>query len=124
LSAPEHRDLLRRIYRHTFTLALAPPARSIDLDAALVYWRLLFSAPSLQWSTPSAPWLDWWCEFLETRFKKAVNKDLWDQTFKLVEECIRDASLGWWDENGAWPGVIDDFVAWVGEKRGGEKMEE
>lgn len=32
--------------------------------------------------------------------------------------------MGWWDENGAWPGVIDEFVAWVGEKRGVERMEE
>ena len=89
-----------------------------------MYWRLLFSPPSLCWNTPSTPWLDWWCEFLETKFKKAVNRDLWDQTFKLVEETLRDESCSWWDENGAWPGVIDDFVAWVGEKRGGEKMEE
>ena len=37
---------------------------------------------------------------------------------------MEDETLLWWDENGAWPSVIDDFVAYVrDEKRGGQLTE-
>ena len=34
--------------------------------------------------------------------------------------------LGWWSEDGAWPGVIDGFVEYVHKKRAQQegKMEE
>ena len=88
---------------------------------ATEYWKVLFSAPSANWSSPSSPWLDWWLEFLNERFKRSINRDIWDQTFALFEKSMEDESLSWWDENGAWPSVIDDFVAYVRtEKRGGQ----
>jgi DCN1-like protein 1/2 len=82
-------------------------------------WRVLFGSPSspVQWNTTTTPFLDWWAEFLESKWKKSVNKDMWDQTLKFVEESIKDESLSWWSEEAAWPGVIDEFVEWIGEKR-------
>lgn len=84
---------------------------------------MLFSAPSADWSSPTSPWLEWWLEFLNERFKKSINRDIWDQTFALFEKSMEDESLSWWDENGAWPSVIDDFITFVrDEKRGGQSM--
>lgn len=111
--------MLKRVYKHTFLLARASGQKSVALDAATEYWRLLFTSPSLKWSTPSSPWLDWWFEFLEEKWKKSVNKDMWDQTLSFAEKTLADEDMSFWSEDSAWPGVIDDFVAFVGEKRGG-----
>ncbi len=53
-----------------------------------------------------------------------MNRDLWDQTFSLFEKTTEDESLSWWDENGAWPSVIDEFVAFVKEGRKDEMSTE
>lgn len=43
----------------------------------------------------------------------------------FAQKTLEDGSMSWWSEDGAWPGVIDDFVAFVRERRGGEgRMEE
>ena len=84
---------------------------------------MLLAAPSLAWTGPDAPWLDWWLEFLTERYGKSVNKDLWDQTLVFAQKTLEDPSLGFWSEDAAWPGVIDEFVGFVGERRAGERME-
>jgi DCN1-like protein 1/2 len=62
---------------------------------------------------------------------KGVPKDLWMQLGEFVTKTMDDESLSWWDENDSWPSQIDQFVAFVREKRrspgggeDGEKMEE
>ncbi|PSK43099.1 hypothetical protein B9Z65_7053 [Elsinoe australis] len=118
------RTILKKVYKHTFLIAKAQGSKSIPLEAAIEYWRLLFSSPSLDWSTPNNPWLEWWIEFLQEKWKKSVNKDMWDQTLSFADKTLKDDSLSWWSEDSAWPGVIDEFVAWVKEKRGGgEEMD-
>ena len=42
---------------------------------------------------------------------------MWDQTGLFVSKSLEDESMSWWSEEGSWPGVIDDFVAFVREKR-------
>lgn len=45
---------------------------------------------------------------------------MWDQLYTFWSKTVEDESLEWWSEDGAWPSVIDDFVAFVREeKRGG-----
>ncbi|KAI9799871.1 MAG: Scaffold-type E3 ligase [Piccolia ochrophora] len=115
---PTDPALFRRIYRHTFQLARTPGQKAVALDAALEYWRLLFTPPhGCAWSTPGTPWLEWWLEFLQQRWKKSVNRDMWNMTFEFYRRSREDESLAWWDEQGAWPGVVDEFVAFVKERR-------
>ncbi|MCJ1304023.1 Scaffold-type E3 ligase [Hypocenomyce scalaris] len=121
-------DFFKRVYKHTFLIARTSGQKSVQLDTAIEYWRLLFTSPNISWSTQSTPWLEWWIEYLEARWKKSVNKDMWDQTGIFVAKSLQDESLSWWSEDGAWPGVLDEFVGFVVEKRGekggeGEKME-
>ncbi|KAF2838101.1 DUF298-domain-containing protein [Patellaria atrata CBS 101060] len=113
----------RRIYKHSFFVAKPPNQKSAPLESALEFWKVLFQSPGLEWRSANTPWLDYWLEFLEAKWKKSVNKDMWDQTLAFAEKTLLDESLSWWDENGAWPGVVDDFVEWVKERRGDAKEE-
>lgn len=111
-------SLFRRTYKTTFRIAVPAGARAIPLDMAAEYWKLVLGPQSgLEWQTASTPWLDWWLEFLDARWKKAVNKDLWEQTLRFSQETLKDESMGWWSEEAAWPGIIDEFVEWAKERR-------
>lgn len=43
---------------------------------------------------------------------------MWDQTGVFAMKSLEDESMGWWSEDGAWPGVLDEFVFYIKEKRG------
>ena len=114
-------DFFKRVYKSTFRLALTPGQKSLALDAAIEYWRLLLQPPSVSWTSGRTPWLEWWIAYLEERGRKGVSKDMWDQTGVFILASLEDESMSWWTEDGAWPGVLDDFVAYVREKRGDGK---
>ncbi|KAL1296545.1 hypothetical protein AAFC00_000050 [Neodothiora populina] len=124
LAEPSFKSEFKNIYKHSFVLARPEGQKAVPLDVAIVFWRLLFNEPSLQWSTTQSPFLEWWIEFLENRWKRSVNKDMWDQTLAFAHKTLEDESLGWWSEDSAWPGVIDEFVEYVQtEQRGGSDMD-
>jgi DCN1-like protein 1/2 len=58
-----------------------------------------------------------WSEFLRTKSKRPVNKDVWDQTLVFAEKVLEDGGVGFWSEDGAWPGVVDEFVESVKAER-------
>lgn len=117
---PSEPDLFRRVYRYTFPLCLVQGQRNLQFEIAVEQWNLFFTPPKggIAWNTPTTPWLDWWIEFLESRGKRPVNKDLWQQVEVFMRKTHEDEDFGWWSEDGAWPGALDDFVAYVREKRG------
>ncbi|KAF2087891.1 DUF298 domain protein [Saccharata proteae CBS 121410] len=123
---PASRTALKQVHKHTFTIARPTGQKAIPLDQAIEYWRLIFSASGLNWHTPasppsipeSRPWFDWWVEFLESNWKKTVNKDMWDQLFGFAEMTLKEGGLGFWSEDGAWPAVVDEFVEWCGTEKG------
>ena len=110
-------DFFKKVYKQTFTLARQTGQRVLPLEVAIEYWRLLFTSPSLSWNTASTLWLTWWIEYLEQKWQKSINKDMWDQTHNFMVKSKEDETLSWWSEDGAWPGVLDDFVAYVKHKR-------
>lgn len=122
---PEDRTIFKRVYNHTFSLLIEDRKKAVDLEQAIDFWRLLFSDDGFQWSTANAPWLEWWIEFLTTKYKRPINKDLWKQTLAFAEASHKDPSLSFWNEESSWPSVIDDFVQWVKEEKrgGGDAME-
>lgn len=111
-------DFFKKTYKHTFLIARAPGQKVLPLDVATEYWRLLFTAPSISW-----PWFEWWIEYLGSKWEKSVSKDMWDQTGLFVIKTLEDESMGWWSEDGAWPGVLDKFVEFVRDKRGSSGSE-
>ncbi|KAF7197975.1 Defective in cullin neddylation protein 1 [Pseudocercospora fuligena] len=123
---PSDRELFKSVYNHTFQLGLQEKQKALAMDTAIELWRVVFTAPSFEWSTTNTPWLDWWFEYYEGKVKKAVNKDLWKQTLNFAEQSKKDESLSFWNEESSWPSVIDEFVEWIkDEKRpaGGDAME-
>lgn len=121
LASPTFRPTFKQIYKHTFLLARAQGQKAVALDMATEYWRLLFTSPSLEWTSQNTPWLEWWIEYLQEKYKKSVNKDMWDQTLVFAEKTLADEALSFWSEDSAWPGVIDEFVEYIKtDKRGGQ----
>jgi len=119
-------SLFKRVYKHTFICSKEKGQKAIPLENAIVYWEMLFAPPGMGWATSSTNWLDLWIQYLKEKWTKSVNKDMWNQTFEFFQKTMHDDSLSFWSEDGAWPGVIDDFVAYVKEKRGNggqDKME-
>ena len=110
--------LFKRVYRHTFICSKEKGAKALPLENAIIYWEILFSSPGKIWATDSTNWTSIWVEFLNANWTKTVNKDMWNQTFEFHQKSMQDESLSFWSEDGAWPGVIDDFVAYVKAKRG------
>ena len=46
---------------------------------------------------------------------QAITKDTWYQLFEFAKQFGDDLSS--YDENGAWPYLIDEFVEWHEEKK-------
>lgn len=107
--------------------------RALALDTAITYWTLLFSPPGQKWvghsargsrsSATSVDFLEEWKAFLAENWTRSVNRDMWNQTLEFAFKTMEDETLGFWSEDGAWPGVIDDFVAWYNKKKAGAAMD-
>lgn len=99
--------------------------KALPRENAMIYWQMLFAPPGMIWATGSTNWLELWLEYLNAKWTKSVNKDMWNMTFDLFQKSLQDDQLSFWSEDGAWPGVIDDFVLYIKEKRGQvtDKME-
>jgi DCN1-like protein 1/2 len=118
--------LFKRVYKHTFVCSKERGQKALPLENAIIYWQMLFSPPGRRWVTASVNWLDLWLDFLQKKWTKSVNKDMWNQTFEFFQKSMQDETLSFWSEDGAWPSVIDDFVAYIKEQRGSQasdKME-
>ncbi|WVQ83956.1 hypothetical protein IAT38_006101 [Cryptococcus sp. DSM 104549] len=120
----------KKVYAHAFVMGKsAQPAatRSLALDTSCDFWSL-FIPPALH-STPSAlsnattgaapefgdAEFDLWIEFV-----KGKGKDISKDTWALLVDFIRsiDKEFKTYDEEAAWPSMIDDFVEFVRSKRG------
>ncbi|USP81953.1 dna polymerase alpha primase associated subunit [Curvularia clavata] len=123
---PKNKDLFTRVYKYTFPLARAPGQKAVALDNAVVFWELLFASElsAVKWSTEKTPWLSWWTEFVNSEWKKSVNKDMWNETLKFAQLTLEDESMGFWNEESSWPSVIDEFVEWVKKEKRGDTKEE
>ncbi|KAL2075666.1 hypothetical protein VTL71DRAFT_609 [Oculimacula yallundae] len=111
--------LFKRVYKHAFICSKAEKSqKALPLDAAIVYWQLLFSPPGMRWVTASTNWLQLWTEFVNAKWTRSVNKDMWNQTELFFEKTLQDETMGFWSEDGAWPGVIDQFVEYAKKARG------
>jgi DCN1-like protein 1/2 len=110
-------SLFKKVYKHTFIIAKPAGQKAVPLEDAIQYWSLLFTPPGLAWNTASTPWFDWYIEYLNKKWNKTVNRDMWNMTYEFFQKSKDDETMSWWDESGAWPGVLDDFVIFVKEKR-------
>ncbi len=116
----------KKVYRYTFVAGKEADQRALALDNAVEFWRALFSPPGRPWRTPARDWLALWMTFLGERWTRSVNRDMWNQVLEFANRTMEDDTLAFWAEDGAWPSVIDDFVAWckargIGARAGGPR---
>ncbi|RGP61770.1 defective in cullin neddylation protein 1 [Fusarium sporotrichioides] len=108
--------LFKKVYRHAFVAGRETDQKALSLENAFVYWEILFTPPGMEWKTSNQDWLQLWKDFLKAKWTRSVNKDMWNMTLEFALKSMSDESLSFWNEDGAWPSVIDDFVEWCREK--------
>ncbi|KAF8065504.1 Dcun1d1 [Scenedesmus sp. PABB004] len=108
----ELRDPARfqEVYNFAFAWAREKGQKCLQIDTALAMWQLLY-ADERRWQ-----YIDEWCEFLTEHHNRAISRDTWVQLFEFARQIKPDFSN--FDEAGAWPYLMDEFVDFMKEKGG------
>ncbi|EGX89795.1 defective in cullin neddylation protein 1 [Cordyceps militaris CM01] len=122
---PKDAALFKRVYKYAFVVGRENDQKSLSLDTALIYWDMLFAPPGMPWKNAHRDWLALWKKFLAEKWTRSVNRDMWNMVLEFAFKSIEDDSVSFWNEDGAWPSVIDEFVEWCRANGVGkpEKME-
>jgi len=111
-SLSKNANYFKKVYRYAFVVGKEGDQKALSLETATTFWHTLFKTPGMEWKTTSHDWLALWLEFLNAKWTRSVNRDMWNQTLEFALRTKRDETLSFWSEDGAWPSVIDAFVMW------------
>jgi len=107
--AADPKAAFQTLYLFCFTLAKQEQSRNIDMETSTAFWSVLL--------VPQYPIMSEVLEFIsEKGTYKATNKDLWSMMLEFcrtVKPTLQD-----YEADGAWPTLLDDFVAWKKAKSG------
>jgi len=101
--AADPQAAFQTLYSFCFALAKPEQSRNIDMETSTAFWSVLL--------VPQYPMMSEVLEFIsEKGTYKATNKDLWSMMLEFcrtVKPTLQD-----YEADGAWPTLLDDFVAW------------
>lgn len=103
----------REFYQFTFGFGKTPGQKSMDLDMAIAYWNIILKG--------RFKFLDLWCQFLSENHKRSIPRDTWNLLLDFSLSINEEMSN--YDEEGAWPVLIDDFVEWARLRLGHKSTE-
>lgn len=92
----------KNIYRYAFDFSKDRDQRSMDIETARAMLSLLLSD---RWSL-----FHYFDTFLSESKYKVINKDQWCNVLEFSRSVNDDLSN--YDEDGAWPVLLDEFVEW------------
>lgn len=92
----------KNIYRYAFDFAREKDQRSLDIDTAKSMLALLLGRT---W-----PLFSVFHQYLEQSKYRVMNKDQWYNVLEFSRTVHADLSN--YDEDGAWPVLLDEFVEW------------
>ena len=105
----ELRTNLQEVYKFTFSFSLDPGCKSLALAPAVELWKILLGPLK---SRLVGLWLEY---LVEVKKPVSISKDTWNMFF-LFEGATREQGLEGYNEEDAWPLLIDEFVAHLREK--------
>ncbi|XP_037088155.1 DCN1-like protein 5 [Pollicipes pollicipes] len=104
----EHPDTFKSIYRFAFDFARDKDQRSLDIEIGRALLQLLLGK---NW-----PIYGSFHKYLERCKYRVVNKDQWNNILEFSRTIAPDMAN--YDENGAWPVMLDEFVEWFRQEHG------
>jgi DCN1-like protein 4/5 len=92
----------KNIYRFAYDFAREKSQRTLDIETAIAMLALLLGN---RW-----PLFSHFHQFLEQSKYKVINRDQWFNVLEFSRLIAPDLSN--YDEDGAWPVLLDEFVDW------------
>jgi hypothetical protein len=99
------KGLYRFSYEYARSINESPGQRTIDTDMAMAMLNILLKS---RWAL-----LPRFLEHLQSKKVKVINRDQWNSLFEFSNTILPDMSN--YDENDAWPLLLDEFVEDVRE---------
>eukprot|EP00499_Haloplacidia_sp_CaronLabIsolate_P012281 CAMPEP_0196774618 /NCGR_PEP_ID=MMETSP1104-20130614/3518_1 /TAXON_ID=33652 /ORGANISM="Cafeteria sp., Strain Caron Lab Isolate" /LENGTH=254 /DNA_ID=CAMNT_0042144781 /DNA_START=3 /DNA_END=767 /DNA_ORIENTATION=- len=96
----------KAFYEFCFGFALEAGQKNLPREVATALWNIVLKGRYAN--------LDAWIAFLDERKQKMVTKDTWNLFWQFA--CTVRPDFSDYDEDGAWPVMIDDFVEYMKEK--------
>ncbi|RHY31384.1 hypothetical protein DYB32_003560 [Aphanomyces invadans] len=101
----------KTFYLFCFGYSKEPGQKSLSKDMAVAMWELVL--------LPKFPKVADWLAFLQEHPSYGITRDTWDLFYDFMVKV--EASYDGYDENEAWPVLIDDYMTYISETKGGQR---